>query len=502
MSWCHFKTLFNATLVVLLVALGVTTRMYGIRDQPVTRDESFSWRMIQYSMDEQIRRTALDVHPPLYYLLLTIWSQVFGASISALRGMSVLLTVAVIPVTVACVRMSLSNTRLHSMTGPLLAGTLVAVHIAQVEAGRNARMYGLGVFLTVATATLLTLACNSKHSRSVWWLFYTLCAAAFVHTHNYALFTVFAQLIYSVCFSRRLANISKTLGRAHLLFSGSAFCGVFICFLPWLWVLLEQVRMVQAGYWIDALRLASFPQKALAWTIGVDMLSAEEAWFGIFCIGALVTNAIISGAAGSVLFWGLHAVMPWICGLAVSWHSGTPIVHDRYLVFAHVGMIGVLSVCVSAIPAKMGRVLVAVITAGPVGFWCINSVMDLSASASPLDTAMEFVAQHHRAGDRILASSCGELNRLLYYATESGIARADVRCRSDGWNASAHQTHVASLNRTEAISLATLNQKTGTRWWIVDRYSMYRPTRANRELLRKIVRTKGEPYIVALCVTR
>src|SRR4051812_10335173 len=52
-------------------------------------DEAFSWRLAaQPSPARLVELTARDVHPPLYYLCLSAWMSAFGASESALRGLS------------------------------------------------------------------------------------------------------------------------------------------------------------------------------------------------------------------------------------------------------------------------------------------------------------------------------------------------------------------------------------------------------------------------------
>ncbi len=52
-------------------------------------DESFSYGMVQHDFTEIIRRTAYDVHPPLYYVLLKAWTLLFGDTQTAIRLFSV-----------------------------------------------------------------------------------------------------------------------------------------------------------------------------------------------------------------------------------------------------------------------------------------------------------------------------------------------------------------------------------------------------------------------------
>ena len=49
----------------------------GLR-QSVWFDEAYSIMVAKQSVGEAIRLTALDTHPPLYYLFLKAWACLFG----------------------------------------------------------------------------------------------------------------------------------------------------------------------------------------------------------------------------------------------------------------------------------------------------------------------------------------------------------------------------------------------------------------------------------------
>ena len=52
-------------------------------------DEAYGAYLIHYNFIDIARYVATDVHPPLFYWLLKIWSMLFGNSELALRSMSV-----------------------------------------------------------------------------------------------------------------------------------------------------------------------------------------------------------------------------------------------------------------------------------------------------------------------------------------------------------------------------------------------------------------------------
>ena len=72
--------------VILLLAAGL--RFHRIDAQSLWYDEGNSARIAERSIQLILEGAAGDIHPPLYYLLLSLWRSVFGASETALRGLS------------------------------------------------------------------------------------------------------------------------------------------------------------------------------------------------------------------------------------------------------------------------------------------------------------------------------------------------------------------------------------------------------------------------------
>ena len=74
--------------LAIIVAGGVALRMYGLYGRSMWFDEGFSWRTIQFPVSEMIERIGRDNHPPLYFILLKLWTAAFGESLVALRSMN------------------------------------------------------------------------------------------------------------------------------------------------------------------------------------------------------------------------------------------------------------------------------------------------------------------------------------------------------------------------------------------------------------------------------
>src|SRR5688572_12056019 len=80
------------------LVLAPTSWLYfsNIARASIWHDESFTAMLISYDWGEPVRRAALDVHPPLYYFILKVWTAAFGSSLLAMRSLSALCMLGVI----------------------------------------------------------------------------------------------------------------------------------------------------------------------------------------------------------------------------------------------------------------------------------------------------------------------------------------------------------------------------------------------------------------------
>ena len=79
--------------IILVACLVYTT---GITHESIWFDEAYSAVMAGHSFSQIISLTAIDKHPPLYFLLLRVVSTVLGTSDWALRILSVAGAVALV----------------------------------------------------------------------------------------------------------------------------------------------------------------------------------------------------------------------------------------------------------------------------------------------------------------------------------------------------------------------------------------------------------------------
>lgn len=135
----------TAPFILLLAAV---PRFYQLSGQSLWADEGNSVALVQHSFGEIARRTAFDIHPPLYYWLLKGWTVLLGQSEIGLRSLSAMLGVLLVYL------VGVLGTRLFSRRVGLLAAFIAALSPLQVYYSQEARMY----MLLAVLATLTVLA--------------------------------------------------------------------------------------------------------------------------------------------------------------------------------------------------------------------------------------------------------------------------------------------------------------------------------------------------------
>jgi hypothetical protein len=122
-------------LLWLILALGAFLRFFRIGGQSLWADEGNSVAMAHRSLAEIATAAAADIHPPLYYWLLSLWVRIFGDSEAALRALS-----AVWGILTVWLVYQIGSRLVDKRTG-LVAALLAAINPFLIYYSQEARMY-------------------------------------------------------------------------------------------------------------------------------------------------------------------------------------------------------------------------------------------------------------------------------------------------------------------------------------------------------------------------
>ncbi|MEH2230454.1 MAG: glycosyltransferase family 39 protein [Nostoc sp.] len=165
-------------------------------------------------------------HPPLYYVMVRLWAQVFGDFPAGVRSLSAVISLLIFP-SMYWLCLELFESPLVGWVGMAVMG----ISPLQVFFAQDAREYGLWmVTILVSSAALLRAI---RRESFFTWAVYALTLALGFYTHLLTVMVAIAHGIYVVI--RQKFRFHKTL-RNYLL-SSIAAC---LMFLPWLTVLITK----------------------------------------------------------------------------------------------------------------------------------------------------------------------------------------------------------------------------------------------------------------------
>lgn len=326
-------------------------RVVQLNVQPLWWDEGYSVFFATRDFPTLLARTAIDIHPPLYYALLQLWLTAFGKSDIALRLLSVVVGIAAIPL-IDVVARQLFNKR----TG-LLAAFLLAMSPLHIYYSQEVRMYALVTLLGLASVALQLEIVNSSiinrqssviNRRWGLWLLvagYVMVTAAAVYTQYYAGFLLVAEIVVVLYLKfRARAGVSLKMWL-------TAWTAVALLYLPWviyaggkLYTYVTSKVGIEQYSRLDPLtflaqHLAAFSIGHVSqfnWLVGGAAIYLAIAAIGVYLVsskqGAGSSPFIL---ASCMLLTAVYFLIPLLLGFLVNLvYTFHPIRYERLLLFA------------------------------------------------------------------------------------------------------------------------------------------------------------------------
>ena len=175
---------FDALGLVVVLCAALALRLYGLGSESIWLDEATSIVLARMNIPGLIEWTAVDIHPPLYYIFLHFWLALGDGEVQV-RLLSVVFGVCSVGV------VYLMSRRLFSRWVALASAVLLAGSPLHVWYSQNTRMYTMLALLALLTSYFMVRALLD-HKRWAW-LAYLVCAIMALYTHYYAFFVLLFQ---------------------------------------------------------------------------------------------------------------------------------------------------------------------------------------------------------------------------------------------------------------------------------------------------------------------
>jgi len=178
-----------------LVLLAAAIRILVIDNQSFWADEALTAYEARLPFGGMINVVLhVETTPPLYFVLIWAWGHILGTSEVALRSLSTLAGIAVVPIAYLCGR-DLASRRVG-----VIAAAFVAVNPFLIWYSQEARAYMLLVALSGASFLWFIRARREPSRRNLaWW---TACSSLALMTHFFAGFLVAAEALWLLWVAR------------------------------------------------------------------------------------------------------------------------------------------------------------------------------------------------------------------------------------------------------------------------------------------------------------
>lgn len=360
----YLGILIGAALVGMIISMAI-----GLH-QSLWFDEGYSIMLAQRPISELVALTAVDAHPPFYYLLLKAWMTFFGTSEFALRASSVLCG------GVSIVAIGLLLKELFSKRIAVLAIPFLVFAPFLVRYGYEIRMYAFVMLIGVVSTWLMVRAWRTKQVK--WWVLYgTLVVIGMYTLYMSAVFWL-AHIVWLLLVTRQ-AKQSIIRQPYWIVYIAAA-----IAFAPWVPTVLAQLSSSALPPYMDTVtlyQLTNILGLLLAyrpgWQIGAWLSVFLVVFIGLYIyVTAKVWRRISKTERQGLLLLALCFVVGMIFYAAISLPPNPPRFLERYVVHIAIFWYALLGVVVAygwQIRLRLSVALLTVISIAMLGVGVLSA---------------------------------------------------------------------------------------------------------------------------------
>ena len=381
-------------LALVAFALWHHTRALG---EALWMDEGLSIGIASQPLLDIPGTLKVDGSPPLYYMLLAVWTRLVGDGPAETQGLSVAISLLAIPSGLW------AGWSLFGRRAGYICAALFTFNGFLTAYAQETRMYALMILLSLllTAAFLHAFAYRNRRYLPV----FAVVLAAMLYTHNWGLFVTAGALA-----ALGLLAVMSDDRRSLIKDAALGFGGAGLLYLPWVPTLLHQVQHTGAP-WLNKPRLGA-PVQISKSLLGGGMVTVSLVLAGGSGLAAVLQDKATDREKRAIY----AAATLCVATLAVAWlfSQFSPAWTTRYLGVA-LGPILLLAALGLARAGNLGLVALVII----LGVWAIPKTYDLrnKSNASDLRRA---AAPQLRPGDLVISMQPEQTPLLNYHLNNLG----------------------------------------------------------------------------------
>jgi uncharacterized membrane protein len=224
----------NLFLFLLIFVFAAVFYLFKLGFSDLWSDEIYTKSMLEGSLPDFYAKFKNDLHPPLYYLGLKLFTALFGLSAVSLRLFSVLGVLSTLLLGY------FAGQRVFGKQGALYF-CLMLISVPMLAAySHQARMYTWAAFSVTGVFIYSYLFMKTGKNRDLALLFVFTLMAVYIHYYSMA-----AAFVANMFVFQYLIWTKNRKWLPHLF----SLLAATVLFLPWLFMFIVQVKKVQHAFW-------------------------------------------------------------------------------------------------------------------------------------------------------------------------------------------------------------------------------------------------------------
>jgi mannosyltransferase len=387
----------GALVALLLISLFLRTRALGAS---LWMDEGLSIGIASQPFLDIPGVLRQDGSPPLYYLMLHVWMELFGNGPGETQALSVAISLLAVPAGLW------AGWSLFGRRAGLICAALGAFNPFLTTYAQETRMYSLMVVLALLVSAAFLHVFVFRNRRYL--PLFVVALTAILYTHGWGIFVTLGSLVALVPLLLA-ADDRRGLLRDGLIGYGAAF----LLYLPWIPTLLYQAAHTGAP-WLNSPRLGA-PIQIAKGLLGGGTVTVALVLAAGSGLAAVLTRRSGEGERRAAI----TALWLGVATLAVAWlvSQFSPAWTTRYLGVA-LGPIFILAALGLARAGNLGLVALVIV----LGIWAVPKTSNLENKSNAADLAAS-VNPKLRPGDLVVTLQ-PEQHPLIHYHLRDGLKEA------------------------------------------------------------------------------
>ena len=453
----------SAILPAFVTLLAAFLRMHALTAKSFWLDEGISIDIARLPWPQFLHvMWSGEANMALYYLVLRFWLT-FGSSEGFVRGLSVLFSVATVPV------VFFLGARLLSRRVGLLAALLLAINAYHIRYAQETRSYAMVVFFAVLATWLL--AKNLQEPSSAHWGIYAAVCAMATYSHFYAVLLVPAHAISLLSWRRDEIPWRKLVG---------SFLAFGVMIVP-VAVFVFAIYVLKTGappsLWFTPLQPDSLVLLGIDFS-GVDgrlLLSLHVLAMGIAALGAA---RVRRGGDQTSEAWGYTLLFSWLVApvvMVVTVSLVKPLFVPRFLSFCLPALLLLVAVGISRLrPAVLSWGLFVAISICSIMADIRYYQYDFEMRRQDWRAVTSYVFEHAQPGDSIFFYHSGGEAPFAYYSWMQNSASLRPKTLNEHWLKTVNSQDPFDPKREDLVAVPGTDLRAappaGSRVWFVSMF--------------------------------